>query len=128
MATAAPRPPSKEMAHLLQQQNQIRGWLQEVDQRILDLETAYLINTPMGNVVRGWDIDAKPIVGRPRVIEDKERLFSQSSYRNWLSSRATGHDADEKKKTEQVTAQKSKRMRKSKSSSRIADDEWDTEF
>ena len=45
----------------------------------------YLQETPLGNIVRGWDVDSKPIQTRNR-IEEKERVFSLSSYANWMGS------------------------------------------
>lgn len=61
-----------------------------------------LIETQLGNIVRGWEIDGK--VPNPKQRghhDDKERLFSFSSYEMWLdhrkgsssaSSAIAGHD------------------------------------
>ena len=129
MATTAPL--SAEMTHLLNQQKQIREWLVQVDQKIYSLETSYLVDTAMGNVVKGWDIDARPVVGRPRVMEEKERLFSQSSYRGGLGlgSKAASAEGEDKRKLDPASGglPKAKKMRKSKSISKF-DDSWDPDF
>jgi len=60
------------------------------------------VETQLGNIVRGWEIDGK--VPNPKQRghhDDKERLFSFSSYETWLdqknrtssaSSAISGHD------------------------------------
>ena len=128
-ATAGKQAASAEMAHLLSQQKQIRGWLSDVDQKIYSLETSYLVETSMGNVVKGWDIDAKPVVGRSRLIEDRERLFSQSSYKTWLGNKMAA-EGEEKRRADAAPAgaPKTKKMRKSKSTARIGDDAWEPDF
>jgi hypothetical protein len=59
-----------------------------------------LVETQLGNIVRGWEIDGK--VPNPKQRghhDDKERLFSFSSYEAWLdqknrsSSASAGHDS-----------------------------------
>jgi hypothetical protein len=71
------------MQYLLSHQRQVHTWLQDVELRIAELEAAYLDETAasLGNIVRGFDVDAKPLIGRSRVIEEKEKVFSNSSYR-----------------------------------------------
>ena len=71
---------SDEMKGLLEQQIQIKKWLQEVHTKIYTLEEAYLEETPLGNVIRGWEIDGKPLPLKFKGQEEKERLFSCSSY------------------------------------------------
>jgi hypothetical protein len=49
------QPLSEEMKHLEDQQTQIKEWLSEVEAKIMDLEAAYLDDSPHGNVVKGWE-------------------------------------------------------------------------
>lgn len=127
---AAPPAVSAQMAHLLNEKKRIREWLVQVDAKIYSLETMYLVDTAMGNVIRGWDIDARPLEGRARLIEDKERLFSQSSFAAGLSALAVASAGDDKRKADASTAAapKTKKMRKSKSGARFGDDAWDPDF
>ena len=91
----------------------------------------------MGNVVKGWDIDAKPFVGRPKIIEDKEKIFSQSSYSNWIgnvnSSKIANFETDDNMKRKLdagggLVSKPLKKMKKMKSSSKLIDDVWDPDF
>lgn len=107
---------SDEMNHLLDQQQQIKNWMQEVKDRIHSLETNYLEDTPMGNIVRGWE-QSKIFATRSRKISDKERLFSNSSYQVWLDVKNKPVEetkADEASKETAGFVQK-KKMRRSNS-------------
>lgn len=111
---------NQELHGLLEHQKQLKDWLRDVQQRIFELEGTYLDETPNGNVVRGWDIDSK--ITRPRQIEGQERIFSCSSYKNWLESKAIIENELEIKKLahprpEQAT-QKTKKARRSSTSKR----------
>jgi hypothetical protein len=77
---------SDEMNELLDHQKQIQSWMRDVEDRIVKLETSYLEDTPMGNLVRGWE-QSKIYSSRTRKVTDKERLFSSSSYRVWLENK-----------------------------------------
>ena len=70
---------SDEMKGLVEQQIKIKKWLAEVHAKIYKLEEAYLEETPLGNIIHGWDIDNKTNF-KYKGQEDKERLFSGSSY------------------------------------------------
>lgn len=79
-----------EMKDLLNQQKQIMTWLSDVKRRIYETETTYLEETQLGNVIKGWEIDGRPPLMRVRgQCEDKERLFSYSSYETWAEQRQT---------------------------------------
>ena len=80
-----------EMKGLLEQQMKIRKWLTEVHSKIYTLEESYLEETPLGNIVRGWEIDGKPLPLKFKGQEEKERLFSCSSYHP-PPERKTTHD------------------------------------
>lgn len=82
--------PSDDLVALLKHQKQIKEWQDAVSKRILSMEDTYLRDTPMGNIVRGFDTDG---VGGTRgggrhkegtTIDDKERLFSSSSQAVYL--------------------------------------------
>lgn len=72
---------SEELQELMNQQKQIRIWLTKVQNRIYELETTYLEDTSLGNIIKGWEIDGRPLLKKQ--CEDKERLFSFSSYQVW---------------------------------------------
>lgn len=79
--SSAPLPPpilSAEMQGILTHQRQIKEWQRQVNARIQELEESYLDGSTMGNIVKGWDQDAKPLQKKGGV-EDKERIFSNSS-------------------------------------------------
>lgn len=70
--------PSAELHSLLAHQRQIKDWQLLVNARIYELEEKYLDESTMGNIVKGWDQDAKP--SQKKVpIDDKERVFSNST-------------------------------------------------
>lgn len=82
---------SDEMKGLLEQQMKVKKWLAEVHLKIYTLEESYLEETPLGNIVRGWEIDGKPLPLKIKGQEEKERLFSCSSYQPPSERKAT-HD------------------------------------
>lgn len=74
------------LTYLTDHQQQVNKWLSIVNAKIFELETSYL-QDETSNVVRGWDTDGRPPVHRTRAIEDKERLFSYSSYGFFMSKK-----------------------------------------
>jgi hypothetical protein len=72
---------STEMKKLLEHQYQINLWLMQAEQKIYQLEEAYLTETPLGNIVRGWgEVEASQKAHqKSRVTDEKERIFSSSS-------------------------------------------------
>ena len=70
--------------------------MRDVEERIAKLETSYLEETPMGNIVRGRE-QSKVFSSRSRRVADKERLFSRSSYTVWLESRSRPPSSEEAK-------------------------------
>ncbi len=75
-------PESEEMKELKEQHDKIQSWLKDVNAKIYELETTYLDETTFGNVIRGWDLDGRfgPLHRSRGIIEEKERLFTYSSY------------------------------------------------
>lgn len=71
---------SEELRRLLDHQLQIKRWSAEVNSKIYSLEESYLEQTPLGNIIRGWEIDGKPLPLKMKGQEEKERLFSFSSF------------------------------------------------
>ena len=102
--------PSEEMLELLKHHKQVRTWMRDVEERIAKLETSYLEETPMGNIVRGWE-QSKVFSSRSRRVADKERLFSHSSYTVWLESRSRPPSSEETKE-ESAGFVKNKRVRR----------------
>ena len=79
---------SESLKSLLQHQRQISTWLSDVKRRIYETETTYLEETQLGNIIKGWEIDGRPPLVRARgQCEDKERLFSYSSYETWAEQK-----------------------------------------
>jgi hypothetical protein len=76
---------SEEMKALLEHQQQIKTWLRDVKRKIYETETIYLEETQLGNIIKGWEIDGRPPLSRVRgQCDDKERLFSYSSYESYM--------------------------------------------
>lgn len=78
---------SEEMLELLDHQKQIEAWRKQVQERILKLETSYLEDTPMGNIVRGWEATKIFTSRSRRAVSEKERVFSGSSWTVWNENR-----------------------------------------
>lgn len=113
---------SAEMRALLEHQSEIKDWLHLVENRIFELETSYLEETPLGNIVRGWDIDGKPsTTSRPKHVDEKERIFSLSSYQIWVDSKTQENNLDVKPSDNPM--QPKKKSRKSKKDGIL--DDWD---
>lgn len=79
---------SDALTHLSDQQQRLVKWIAAINSKIYELETSYLEDTSQGNVVKGWDVDGRPPLHRSRGIEDKERLFSFSSYAFFLAKKS----------------------------------------
>ena len=123
---------SKNMKDILEHQQQIKTWLSDVKRKIFETETIYLEETQLGNIVKGWEIDGKPPISRVRgQCDDKERLFSYSSYESWTENKqAQDSKLGEKKPIVSTSAvigttlsasQKSRKLKKRKSD---AVDDW----
>ena len=113
MSTGASKRSLSDLKDLLEHQNEIKNWLQLADQRIYELEELYLESTPLGNIIRGWEIDGKPLSNKPRTIDDKERLFSNSSFQIFMDSKilpdksiASKNDSNPKKKARRSSTSK----------------------
>lgn len=68
---------------LIDWQNEVDEELQEIEQRIYDVESIMYEDCPMGNLIRGWDgfLDSKSKASQLRrsQIGPEERFFSNSS-------------------------------------------------
>lgn len=115
MSSGASKRSISDLKELLEHQVEIKDWLQMAEQRIYELEEAYLEGTPMGNIIRGWEIDGKPLASRPKAVDDKERLFSNSSYQVYIDSKTVSEskpvaagkaDGHPKKKRRSSTSKK----------------------
>ena len=84
---------SPELQALTDHQKQIKSWLAEVEAKISTLEETYLEETTLGNVVRGWEQDGKSVpLFKMKGQEDKEKIFSMSSYQVWLERQQNDDD------------------------------------
>jgi hypothetical protein len=115
-----------KLQDLLEHQQQIKDWLKDVEHKILDLETSYILETPMGNILRGWEIDGKPLSSRPRTVDDKERLFSNSSYQAYIEGKSSIDDRG--KKTESLVPPKKKARRSSSHKKDGIYDDWENDY
>lgn len=83
LVTAPSNPtPQQQLKLLKQQQGQLQQWLNQVNNKLYEIETQYLDDTPLGSIIRGWDIDGKtapPSYRSKNNIDERERLFSFSS-------------------------------------------------
>jgi hypothetical protein len=86
---------SDEMKGLLEHQKKIQSWLHNVNNKIYSLEESYLEETPLGNIVRGWEIDGKLLPLKTKGQEERERLFSFSSYQIWMDKKSNHEPAVE---------------------------------
>lgn len=106
------------MKHLLDQQQQLQTWSRQVNKKIFELETIYLDESAFGNIVRGWDLDGRLGPIRPRgQVDDKERLFSNSSYATWFDKKNhqdnTGNYSNKATTQHRGSYKKSNKKRKS---------------
>jgi hypothetical protein len=125
---------SDEMKALLEHQKQLKNWLIEVNSKIYSMEESYLEETPLGNIVRGWEIDGKPL---PLKKDEKERLFSSSSYQSWLDNKSShevvveavgekrSHHATVGSHSKSLDGHKNKKSKKSSNGSRKDADEYE---
>lgn len=71
---------SSDMETLLNHQKEIQQWQNAIQSKIYELETSYLDDpNSFGNIIKGWDVDGKTLSFK-RGIEDRDRVFSLSSY------------------------------------------------
>ena len=94
---------SQELKALKQHHAQIKKWINDVNKRIYTVETNYLEDTHLGNIVKGWELDrATRVRGQ---IDDKDRLFSYSSYEvllNKRTQRGSSNSGEKKQPSESV--------------------------
>ena len=121
----------------IEHQIQLKKWLSDVEQKIVELEESYLEETPGGNIIKGWDVDSKSVPIRPRPMDDKERIFSCSSYQVWMESRASMENeailADKKAgnlRSDSVQPQKLRKHKKNSMTRRDSgyNDDWEDDL
>lgn len=71
---------SAELKNLKDHHSQIKTWMHKVQMKIYELESSYLEETSMGNLVRGWETDGRPPLKSRGQFDEKERMFSNSSH------------------------------------------------
>lgn len=112
---------SNELTRLKDHHKEIKKWNEKVKSKIYEVESIYLEETKLGNIIRGWEIDGRPVSHRNRAQhEEKERLFSSSSYQVWLEQKNqsdmknSSNDNDKKQmRTSLPTTNNKKKKRKS---------------
>eukprot|EP01038_Epipyxis_sp_PR26KG_P005567 gene5567-7690_t len=98
------RSPINNLNSLILHKSEIEQWIQLVQKKIYELETGYLEESHLGNIIKGFEIDGRsqavPMRSRLGVIngvDEKDRLFSYSSYHTWLeNSKSTKVDSTKK--------------------------------
>ncbi|CAM9156850.1 unnamed protein product [Phaeothamnion confervicola] len=82
---------SEQMRALLAAKAELEDNLLAVESEIYDLEEQYILETPNGNIIKGWDgiLDNRqpPVVRRRVEPLSKERIFSHSSHSFWADMR-----------------------------------------
>lgn len=105
----------RDIEFLTKHQQQLKLWSLAVTRRIRDLEDSYLEETPLGNIVRGWEIDGKTVPIRSRgQCDEKERIFSNSSYQSWLGFKAMEGEIMERKSNQKIDPNQQKSMQRKK--------------
>jgi hypothetical protein len=114
-----------DLQALIEKQQQIQQWLSLVNNKIFEMETVYLDECASGNVIRGWDVDGRLPLHRSRNIDEKDRLFSFSSYSYLLEKRAPVDPVVETKPVSSISQKapilKSKKQQKKR---KIDFDDW----
>jgi hypothetical protein len=127
MSTTEKKKRKNELKELQECEIQLKDWLRDVEQKIYELEGQYLDETPMGNILKGWEVDGKPS-SRIRSIDEKERLFSNSSYRVYMEGKFQSNDEMGRgRKANESSYQPKKKARRSIKKEGIYDD-WDNDY
>lgn len=115
-----------ELKELEECESQLNDWIRDVEQKIYELEGQYLDETPMGNILKGWEVDGKPS-SRLRSIDEKERLFSNSSYHVYMEGKYLSNDEMNKgRKVHESSQQPKKKARRSIKKEEMYD-EWEND-
>lgn len=89
---------SDEMKELLEHRKEIKSWIANINQKIFELETSYLEeHNSLGNVIKGWDPDGRTLPIKRTINDEKDRLFSNSSYEIWNNMKSHEQEVVEKK-------------------------------
>jgi hypothetical protein len=120
----------EELKELIESQQQLKDLLRDVEQKIYELEGIYLEETPMGNILKGWEIDGKPLSNRPRTVDEKERLISNSSYRVYMEGKLSLEEQKVRKYEQSQSYQPKKKARRSSSSIKKEGlyEEWENDY
>ncbi len=104
---------SEDLKKLKEHHDEIKQWINSVQSKIYELETSYLEETQLGNIIKGWEIDGRPPLKLRGQCEEKERLFSFSSYEVWQDHKTQQLDnVQNSKVTVSVKQKKNNRKRK----------------
>jgi Histone acetyltransferase subunit NuA4 len=104
VAAAAPvpvmQPRTNELRTLQQELADLNASLDQIDKDIYEAEAHYIVETPHGNLIKGWEgmLESKP-AAQPlkRKAETKERIFTHSSYVFWRAMLKMQKEAREKR-------------------------------
>lgn len=104
------------------QQKQLQDWTKVVNARIFELETSYIEEASSGgNLIKGWELENK--YKKPN-FDEKERLFSFSSYRYLLERKANSESFLQHERTHTSKANAQKQQQKKQKKRKAEFDDW----
>ena len=84
----------KRLKELQESEIEIKSYLSQVNKKIVEIEESYLAETNLGNIIRGFDIDGKAQRSYIKNPDEREKLFSCSSYEMWLECKSQQESVD----------------------------------
>ena len=84
----------KRLKELQESEIEINSYLSQVNKKIVEIEESYLAETNLGNIIRGFDIDGKSQRSSVKNPDEREKLFSCSSYEMWLECKIQQETVD----------------------------------
>lgn len=116
-----------DLQTLIDHHQQLQQWLQLVNNKIYEMESAYLEECSSGNIIKGWDIDGRnlPLHRSRNNIDEKDRLFSFSSYSYLMDKKNSSDPNANDKVVAQGTFSKANSLKYRKQKKRKADyEDW----
>lgn len=119
-------PQLSALENLKLQRKQLEDWTKVVNARIFELETNYLEETPNGNLIKGWEVDGRqvPLHKLKPNYDEKERLFSFSSYRYLLDRKKNSEFFRQHERTHSSKANVQKQQQKKQKKRKVEYDDW----
>eukprot|EP01040_Poterioochromonas_malhamensis_P005573 gene5573-5990_t len=118
---------ANDLQSLVDHHQQIQQWIQMVNNKIYEMESSYLEDCVSGNIIKGWDIDGRnlPIHRSRSSIDEKDRIFSFSSYSYWMEKKNSTDSNTNDKAVAQATLSKANSLKYRKQKKRKVDyEDW----